>query len=210
MDVTEAIRKRRSIRNYKPDEIPEDVLDRLLSAMRLAPSGGNRQPWKFIVVQDREIKAKLAAACRFVPGRTSGQEFIAEAPVVVVACGSEGRATARYYKDNQLNLNFGRNIAEEVKKDTGGYLSTFTMDLAIALDHLALTAVEEGLGTCWVAGLDERMVKELLSVPDDLRVILVMPVGYPVSWPEPRPRKPLEEIICYDGYSQPPRSESSR
>ena len=75
------------------------------------------------------------------------------------------------------------------------------IDLAIAMDHLTLTAAEEGLGTCWIAVLDEREIKKLLSVPEDIRVLVVMPVGYTDSWPEPRPRKTLEEIVCYGKYS---------
>lgn len=193
MNVMDAIKKRRSIRNYKPDEIPEDVLDKLLNAMRLAPSGKNRQPWKFIVVRDKATKAKLAAAC-------CGQKFIAEAPVVIVACGSEKEAAAGYYKDGQRIIADGWAVAEEMKKGPVEYESCLPLDLAIALDHLTLTAVEEDLGTCWVGALDERQVKELLSVPDDMRAPLVMPIGYPVSWPNPRPRKPLEEIICYEKY----------
>lgn len=193
MDVIDAIKKRRSIRNYKSDKIPENVLSKLLNAMRLAPSGKNRQPWKFIIVQDKTTKEKLAAAC-------SGQKFIAQAPIVVVACGSEKEAAARYYKDGQLITADGRAVAEEMKREKVEYESCLPVDLAIALDHLTLAAFEEGLGTCWIGSLDERKVKELLSIPDDMRAPIVMPVGYPVSWPGPRPRKPLEEIVCYDKY----------
>ena len=97
MSVFDAIEKRRSIRNYKPDSIPKDVLDRLLNAIRLAPSGGNQQPYKFIVVQDKEIKVKLAAACRWTPGAPKGHAFIAEAPAAIVACSSEKGAISRFY-----------------------------------------------------------------------------------------------------------------
>jgi nitroreductase len=201
MDVYAAIQKRRSVRNYKADEIPEDVLAKLLDSMRLAPSGGNSQPRKFIVVRDKATKERLAAACRFNPGRLSGQAFIAEAPVIIVACGSEQDAVVKYYKDGQLFIGRGRTVLEEMKKGPVEYETCLTADLAIALDHLTLAAVEEGLGTCWVGGFDEKLVKELLSIPDDVRVPFVMPVGYPVSWPGPRPRKPLEEVICYERYS---------
>jgi nitroreductase len=199
LDVLEAIRKRRSIRNYKADQIQREVLDRLLEALRLAPSGGNRQPYKFIIVQDGETKRRLAAACKFNPGRLNGQAFIAEAPLVIVACGSERKAITRYYKDGQVFLRIGSD-PEEIDKDPIKYENTMSIDLAIALDHLTLVAAAEGLGTCWVGGLDELEVKRLLSIPDDMRVPIVMPVGYPVSWPEPRPRKPLEKIVCYDKY----------
>jgi len=156
---------------------------------------------KFIVVKDSETKGKIAAACRWNPGRPDGQEFIAEAPVVIVACGSEKNAVARYYKDEKVYLAFGRDVPAEIDRSPGGYHSLMDIDLAIAMDHLTLVAAEEGLGTCWIAALDEREIKKLLSVPDDMRVLIVMPVGFTASWPEPRPRKALEEIICYDRYS---------
>ena len=201
MDVMDAIRQRRSIRSYKPDEIPEDVLAKLLEALRLAPSGANFQPRKFIVVRDRATKTKLAAACTWHPGWPEGQEFIAEAPVVIVACGSEKDAIARYYKGGQVFLGSGSVVAEEKKQGPVEYESCVLMDASIALDHLTLAAAAEGLGTCWVGGMDEKEVKELLSIPDDMGVPIVMPLGYTESWPEPRPRKPLEEIICYEKYS---------
>ena len=201
MDVFNAIEKRRSIRSYKPDGISENVLDRLLNAMRLAPSGGNRQPYKFIVVKDSETKGKIAAACRWNPGRPDGQEFVAEAPVVIVACGSEKNAVARYYKDEKVYLAFGRDVPAGIDRSPGRYHSLMDIDLAIAMDHLTLVAAEEGLGTCWIAALDEREIKKLLSIPEDMRVLIVMPVGFTASWPEPRPRKALEEIVCYDTYS---------
>jgi nitroreductase len=193
MDVIAAIKKRRSIRSYKPDGIPEDVLDKLLNVMRLAPSAKNRQPWKFIVVQDKATKEKLAEAC-------SGQKWIADAPVVIVACGSEKEAAVRYYRDGQAIIGVGWDIEEQMKDGSIEYESCVSIDLAIALDHLTLAAVEEGIGTCWIGALNEKQVKALLSVPDDMRAAIVMPIGYPVSWPEPRPRKPIEEIVCYERY----------
>jgi nitroreductase len=199
LEVLDAIKGRKSIRSYKPAPIPKDVLDRLLEALRLAPSAGNRQPYKFIIVQDEGTRKKLAAACKFNPGRLNGQEFIAEAPVVIVACGWERKAITRYYKDGQVFLTMGVTPGE-IDKDPIPYDNTMPIDLAIALDHLTLVAAAEGLGTCWIAGLDELEVKRLLSIPDDMRVPIVMPVGYPVSWPEARPRKPLERLICHDKY----------
>ncbi len=200
MDIIDAIKKRRSVRNFKPDEIPEEVLDKLLNAMRLAPSGANRQPRKFIVIRDQATKAKLADACKFYPGRPNGQPFIAEAPVVIVACGSKKEAATLYYEEGQITLGTGQTAAEKVETGAVESRTTVELDLAIALDHLTLTAVAEGLGTCWVGGFDDKPVKKLLSIPDDMSVPIVMPVGYPVAWPEPRPRKPLEEIICHEKY----------
>ena len=200
MDVLEAIRKRRSIRDYKHDAIPEDVLGRLLEALRLAPTGGNRQPFKFIVVRDAPTREKVAAACRWLPGMPNGQAFVADAPVVIVACGSEKDAVTRFHKDGAPSLTMGV-APDEIDKDPVEYNNLMAVDMAIALDHLTLVATEEGLGTCWIAALDEPELKRILAVPDEMRLLFVMPVGYAVSWPEPRPRKALEDIICRDRYS---------
>ena len=200
MDVLEAIGKRRSIRDYKHDAIPEDVLGRLLEALRLAPTGGNRQPFKFIVVRDAPTREKVAAACRWQPGMPRGQAFVADAPVVIVACGSEKDAVTRFHKDGAPSLTMGV-APDEIDKDPVEYNNLMAVDMAIALDHLTLVATEEGLGTCWIAALDEPELKRILAVPDEMRLLFVMPVGYAVSWPEPRPRKALEDIICRDRYS---------
>lgn len=171
MDVQEAIKARRSIRKYSSQEIPEEKLTRVLEAMRLAPSAKNLQPWKFIIVNDDEIKKKLIPACR-------GQAFVAEAPVIIVGCA----------------------LLNEAWGGLGGYMSSYPVDLAIALDHLTLAAIEEGLGTCWIGAFDESEVKKILEVPDEVKVVALIPLGYPDKKPVPRPRKKLAEIICYNKY----------
>ncbi|MFX1266321.1 MAG: nitroreductase family protein [Promethearchaeota archaeon] len=201
MDVFSAIKKRRSIRSYRPDKIPDEIMKKLLEAIQLAPSAGNRQPYRFIIVQDQDMKTKIAAACRWYPGRPQGQSFIAEAPVVIVACSSVNNAVVRYYTDEGVTLQTGWDVPTEVDRSQNDYQSCMEIDLGIALDHLTLVAAAEGLGTCWIAALDEREIKKILSVPDDKKVSVVMPVGYTDSWPQSRPRKPLEKIICYEKYS---------
>lgn len=175
MDFYEVIRTRRSIRSYKSDPIPENVLRRVLEAARIAPSGANRQPWRFIVVKNPEVKRRLAEAC-------NGQMFIAEAPVVVVACG--------------FNIHYNR----------GGYMGDFSMlvDVSIAFTHLILAARAEGLGTCWIGSFDNRRVKKLLGIADDVNVVAITPLGYPKSpeaFRKPGFRKSLEEIVCYERFS---------
>jgi nitroreductase len=77
---------------------------------------------------------------------------------------------------------------------------TPAVHMGIAFDHLSLAALAEGLGTCWIAGINEHKVKEILSVPDGVRASVAMVLGYPDESPDPRPRKSLEEIVCYDKY----------
>jgi len=202
LDVFTAIRNRRSIRHYKPDPIPDDVLERLLNAMRLAPSSKNCQPWKYIVVRDQEVRARVSEACCWwtASGRLVRQDWVAEAPVLIVICGSEKWDAVRYHADGHIVTATWRDMEAARSEGPVTYESGLLPDLAIALDHLTLAAVAEGLGTCWIGGLDEAQLKNILGIPDDLRAPSVMTLGYPVSWPEPRPRKPLEEIVCYDRY----------
>lgn len=204
MNVIEAIEKRRSVRRYLPDPVPEDVLDRVLNAARLAPSGSNRQPLRLIVVRDQEVKGKLAEQCTFTwrTGETRRQDWIAGAPVVVVACGSERDAAALYHKDDRLWLTSGATIEDEIKSGAVQARSLLLVDLAIALDHLSLAAAAENLGTCWIMSLDEEGVKKTLAIPDDVRAPMMMTLGYPEDWPAAKARKPLEEIVSYDRHGK--------
>jgi nitroreductase len=204
MDVHEAIEKRRSVRRFSPDPIPEDVLDRLLRSLQLAPSGSNRQPWTFIVVRDELARQRVASACRFtntLDRRVHVQEWVAQAPLIVVACGHVKEASTLLHEQGGPFVANGRTIIDQMGAKPGEYTSAAPWDLAIALEHLALAATAEGLGTCWIGGLDEEEVKRVLAIPDDLSAQLLMPVGYAASaWPPPRPRKPLAEIVRYDSF----------
>lgn len=166
MDIYKVINIRRSIRNYKPDPIPEETLTKILEAARLAPSGKNGQPWRFVIVREAELKEKLVSACK-------GQAFLAQAPLVIVACGNDAEA---YQKQ-------------------GGYMTSMIIDVAIALEHLVLAATSEGLGTCWIGAFQEDEVRKILNVPNYLRIIALTPLGYPAESPPPKPRKELKEII---------------
>lgn len=171
MDVLEAIASRRSIRKYKPTPIPEDKLLKILKAARLAPSFENYQPWKFIIIRNEERKRQLSQAC-------SNSKFMLEAPLIIVACA---------FPDDAFGL-------------MGGYMNSFPVDVAVAVDHLTLAAVNEGLGTCWIGNFKEEKVQKALGIPDDVRVVAITPLGYSDEDPESRGRKPLEEIICYNKF----------
>ena len=171
MKVLEVIQKRRSVRKYKQDPIPEEALLRVLEAARLAPSGKNFQPWKFIIVKDKALKEKLARA-------SAGQFFIAKAPIIIVGCGFPDNCYARM----------------------GRYMKSWSVDVTIAMEHLILQAQEEGLGTCWIGSFEEEEVKAILNVPEEVKVLALTPLGYPEEIPRFRGRKSLDEIISYDRY----------
>jgi nitroreductase len=167
MELMETIKRRRSVRSYQDKAVEEDKLLRILEAGRLAPSAKNMQDWKFVVVRDPRLRRKLAEAAR-------NQEFVGQAPVVIVACG-----TSDYVM-------------------TCGQL-TYPIDVSIAIDHMTLAAVEEGLGTCWIGAFYEEKVKEILQIPQPIRVVALLPLGYPAAeQAKPTPRKSLKEIVAYD------------
>ncbi|MFH1227774.1 MAG: nitroreductase family protein [Planctomycetota bacterium] len=169
MDIYEAINKRQSVRKYTSDSISDDKLNRILEAVRRAPSGKNGQPWRFIVVKDDKIKKDLVFACK-------NQSFIADAPVIIVGCAVE----------------------EESYQKQGGYMKSWSIDLGLAFDHLMLAAVAEGLGTCWIGAFDEASVKKVLNIPDKFRIVGLTPLGVPAESPAPKPRKAINEIVSYN------------
>lgn len=169
MEITEAIRARRSIRSYEDRPIEEEKLTRVLDAGRLAPSARNLQDWKFIVVKDEEKRQKLSEAAM-------NQPYVARAPVVIAACATE----------------------TENVMPCGQYC--YPIDMAIAVDHMSLAAMAEGLGTCWIGAFHEDKVKEILKIPEKIRVVVMLTLGYPAETPLARPRKKLEEIVSYDGW----------
>lgn len=148
MNVSEAIRLRKSVRNYSSKDVEEEKLNRVLEAARLAPSASNRQEWRFVVVKDSETRQKLSAAAK-------GQKFVKEAPVVIACCAETD---------------------EHVM--TCGQMC-YIIDVAIAIDHMTLQAVEEGLGTCWVGAFYADKVKEILNIPQQIKVVELLALGYP-------------------------------
>ncbi len=107
----------------------------------------------------------------------NNQHFIAEAPVIIVGCAT---------------------LVDYVMT-CGQY--AYPIDLTIAMDHMALQAVEEGLGTCWIGAFKENEVKRILQIPEQIRIVQIFPLGYPKTIPPPRKRKNLDEIACYDKWS---------
>jgi len=168
MEVFEAIRKRRSIRKFDPNkEVTDRQIEKLLEAARWAPSAGNLQSWFFVVVKNKKTKQELAKA-------TLGQDFIAQAPVIIISCADLERSASRYG---------GR----------GKKLYAF-QDATIATQNLWLAVTEMGLGAVWVGAFNEDEVSQTLNLPSHLRPIAIFPIGYPAESPEPPPRRSIKEI----------------
>jgi nitroreductase len=161
VDLFEGITKRRSIRKYVTLPVPEDKLQKVLEAAQKAPSAGNRQEYKFIIVRDEATRQRLVRAA-------ADQGFLAEAGVVVVGCAT--------------------NIDRK----------WHAVDVAIAIDHMTLAAHALGLGTCWIGAFEEEAVKSILGIPEGVRAVMLMTLGLPAEEGRVRPRKSLEELVCYD------------
>ena len=195
----EAIEKRRSIRRYKTDPVSDEHLFALLDAARLAPSGSNAQPWRFKIVRDQETKLKLVQA-------SHRQSFIADAPVVLVCCVDiEGflNGTVSGIQDlGKIGAIEGRIV--KILMDRSGQFKTMDMEqlipritfnLAIAVEHIVLRALDFGLGTCWIRLLDEAAIKGIFGWSDHISVVALLTIGYPDESPAPRKRLKIEEIL---------------
>ena len=207
MDVREAIQKRRSIRRFKPDPVPDDLIQQLLESARLAPSGSNTQPWRFIVIKDAESRQKLQAA-------SYNQRHVGQAPVII-ACCADIKAFGEFPEQIDELIAAGALPAKtrevfvpSLKK--GGMsadikwhlLIAATGNTDIAIEHMVLQAVELGLGTCWVRWFDDNKVKEILEIPKNIKIIALLPIGYPAEEPPERPRFGLDKIVYYEKYGE--------
>jgi nitroreductase len=172
MEFFETIKTRHSCRSFKTEPVPGNLLTQVLEAARTAPSGSNKQPWKFVVVKDEPMRKALVPACK-------GQEFVGEAPVVIVACGE---------------------VFETNRGDWMGWHGML-LDIAIAMDHMQLAAHALGLATCWIGAFNADEVRRLLDIPEKLKVVGLLPLGYAAGPLKVSARKPLEEIVCYEKYA---------
>ena len=206
MDVCEAIKIRRSIRKFKQDPIPEEKIRLLLESARLAPSGTNTQPWRFIVIKDDDTKKKLQEAAH-------NQRHIRRAPLII-ACCADLRSFKEFPKRVDELIDSGA-LPERTRDVFIPYLEkgmktvkkadlviAATANVAIAVEHIVLQAVELGLGTCWVRWYDDDKVKEILGIPEFVEVMALLPVGIPDENPEQRPRLSLDEIAYSEKYGE--------
>jgi len=171
MELYEAIYGRKSERSFsEAKDVSQATVDRLLEAACQAPSAGFLEPWRFFVVRSIEYKNMLVDAAY-------GQSFIAKAPVVIVVC-ADVRISSRGYG----------------MRGSGLYA---IQDTSAATENLLLAAYSEGLGTCWVGAFDEIRVAQALSLPDDLRPLALIALGYPDSKRQKPKRRNISEITKY-------------
>jgi nitroreductase len=205
------VKRRRSIRRFKPDPIPDEYVTKILEAARWAMSGANGQPWEFIVVKDEATKKKIGEIYvdywkkvytlekmriedfrhPMFTGPPAGTPGFVDAPVLIVVCGDP-----RTYLATVLIAHF---YAGE-----GGPDATYLKNMANATMIIHLAAAALGLGSQWLS-FDrswERPIKELLDVPDELEIHTIVPIGYPAYKPPGPYRRQLKEIVHYEKYDR--------
>ena len=165
MEFSELIKQRYSVRAYKPDPVPDESLQQVLEAARLAPTAANRQPFQLIVIHTAGREAELK--------RIYKKDWFVQPPLVICACGVPGRGWTR-------------------REDGKNYTD---VDVAIVMDHLILAAADQGLGTCWIGAFDPDAAREVLGLPDDVEPIAFTPLGYPADQLGAKKRKPLDELV---------------
>ena len=181
MELFEAIKTRRSVRTYQDKPVENEKLQAVLDAVRMAPSWANMQCWRMVVVKDKAAREKISdlsyVESYFSPkGYKSNpsKKALAAAPVVIVLCADPAQSGVLWDQDYYL------------------------VDAGIAAQNLMLAARSLGLGTVFVGVYDEEKVKKLLNIPASVRIIGLLPLGYPTEEKKDGPkRKPLDEI-CFN------------
>jgi nitroreductase len=170
-DLLYIIKNRRSIRSYEKKDVENEKIDIMLEAGQWSPSAGNLQSIEYIVVKGQNIKKELYKACLY-------QNHVLEAPVDIVVC---------------CNMNKIKHYGER------GYSLYTLQESGAAIQNMLLTAFSLGLGTCWVGAFDEDYVKNILKIPDHVRPVAIITVGYPKEKGYSSRRK-LKDIVFYEGY----------
>ncbi len=194
MELFEAIKSRRSIRRYTSDPVDDKKVEAILEAGRWAPSWANTQCWRFIVIRDPEIKAKVADTLTKIklPDKVvdnPGAASIKTVPVVIVVCAEIGKSGSKP----------GPGGGGEYVTDKGDW---FMFDTALAVQNMVLAAHTLGLGTVIIGAFDAVQAEKVLGVPEGYRVVILFPVGVPAQEGKTPPRKELSEITVRDRWGK--------
>jgi len=171
MELYETIRARRSIRAYRTDPVPREMVDRILEAGRLAPSWNNRQCWRYIVVSDFDQRKMLGELID-----NPSRECYEAAPYALVLCADPSDSGFSGGKDYYL------------------------VDCGASMEHVMLAATAEGLATCWVGHFSEFGIRNLLGIPRETKIVAITPLGYAAETPAPQERLPLKKIVFEESW----------
>ncbi|MBC7091467.1 MAG: nitroreductase family protein [Nitrososphaeria archaeon] len=175
MDYEIVVRNRRSVRSFQEKDVPDELLIKLVEHASLAPSPGNLQPWEFIIVKNRDLIEKIVSTTYSGNVKTSPpQTWIKSASAVIIVCYLSRPVSARYGEEGRVPGLLG---------------------IGAAIENLLLSAVNFGLGACWVSGFKSEELSKILNLPKGSEPISIIPVGYPKEIPDSPPKLPVDDII---------------
>jgi len=172
MDTLECIATRRTIRKFQDIPVEFEKVGNILDAGRYAPSAGNLQNWKFILITDKNNRQEIAKAC-------FEQYWVGHAPIIIIVC-SEPTKTKRFYEK----------MGEKYSIQNG----------AAVIENMLLAVHAQGLGSCWIGAFEDEAIKRLLAIPDDVFIEGVLPVGYPDELVPMPQRFALEHCTYIEGW----------
>jgi nitroreductase len=189
--ITELLKERSSVRKFQSRPVPQAVLNDILEAGRLSPSGGNEQPWRFGVITEPGLIAKIAQIA-------NRQSWMACAPMLIILC-------TVFVEDARG----GRDIQMQRYPEHAGAIAAMDQELYWALNqeehqtkiagtHMVLAALEHGLGSCWVSRFEVLPLARLLNLPGGVLPAEILVFGYPEGKQKPAPKKSLEEIVFFN------------
>lgn len=198
MDFEEVLERRRSIRKFDTRPVAAEDVDAIIEAGRRAPSGGNLQPWRYVVIESTEMRARVK--------ETSPLSFFATAPVIILACydmeavqklpeRSAELKTAGIFDGVAVDGAQADELRAKRELDNVEKASYAVYNTAISLTHMDLTAVARGLGTCWIGMFDKDKMREILGLGERYGIVACLLVGHPLQSPPLRPRVALDDIV---------------
>lgn len=173
MELSDAIRQRRSIRKFSPQPVPKALLLELIQAGAVAPSASNLQAWQFVVIDEPELVRKVDL---FSPGLSGNP------PVIITICS---------------DMNYAQQHGSPNSEVYG-----CIMDASMAAENIMLRALDLGLGTCAIKSYNAAAVSKILRLPEHFRMELLISVGYPDGIVKPRRLRPLEEVLHWNAWEE--------
>jgi len=216
-DILDVISTRKSIRKYKPDPIPDEVIDKILEAARWAPTGENHQPWRLIVVRDQQTRAIIGQMAKVGSGIFTSTEYCMGRMRQFdgIKDPKEKERVEKLMYTGEVSAFLGRAPLLIVVAGSCDALDT-PYDLSACIENMLLEAHSLGLGACWVHGpvapvRSEIKMKKLLKVPHEMgqyKLLAVVSFGWPESpRKHPRPKKKLEEIVFWEEFGRKERPQ---
>lgn len=193
--VFQIFKNRRSVRDFKPTQVPHEHILKILDIARTAPTSGNQQPWKFLVVQDRDKLVRL---------REESLSFILSKMQQRKELSAEDLEVRRESLGNVLDKYLSAPVYIVVLVDSNSQYSDYNRyDGSLAAGYLFIAARALGYGTVFCTDtFPYEVVRRVFEVPDHYEVICSTPVGVPVDWPEPPPKKALDELVVFEAFNE--------